>query len=94
MPTRRLIVTGLVQGVGYRDALCHEARKCGVTGWVRNLRDGSVEIVIQGDAAALEALITWARRGPPLARVDNIRIDTAGPDQDRPYLEFERRPTG
>jgi acylphosphatase len=93
MPTRHLIVTGLVQGVGYRDALCHEASKCGVTGWVRNRRDGSVEIVIQGDAAALEALITWAWRGPPLARVDSIRTETAGADQDRPHTEFERRPT-
>jgi len=76
----RLRVHGLVQGVGYRAALQREALRLGLAGWVRNRMDGTVEAVISGDAGDVHALVDWARRGPPLARVD--RVD-ASPDDGR-----------
>jgi len=67
-----LSIRGLVQGVGFRDALSLQALERGVDGWVRNRRDGSVEAVIQGDPQPVEALVRWARHGPPGARVDRL----------------------
>jgi acylphosphatase len=93
MATRRLIVTGRVQGVGYRDSLSAEAQRHGLTGWVRNRRDGSVEAVLQGTQEAIDATIAWARRGPALARVTNVRIDQAGDEPEENYSGFERWPT-
>jgi acylphosphatase len=72
-----LIVHGLVQGVGYRAALLAEARRLGLAGWVMNRRDGSVEALVHGDPAAVEALIAWARQGPPAARVSRIEVAVA-----------------
>jgi len=80
MSARQIRVTGRVQGVGYRDALRREALRLGVSGWVRNRRDGSVEALLQGDGARLDALVAWARRGPPLAAVE--RVEDAGPPED------------
>lgn len=91
MITRQLRILGQVQGVGYRDALRHEAERLGVTGWVRNCRDGTVEAVVQGAPERVEQLIAWARRGPPAARVDDLRVADDG-DAHR-YTRFERRPT-
>ena len=90
MITRRLRITGRVQGVGFRYALEHEARRLGLAGWVRNRRDGSVEAVAQGEGDAIEALIAWARQGPPAARVSEVQIT---PAEDPPYSGFELRPT-
>jgi acylphosphatase len=87
--TRHLIIEGRVQGVWYRESMRIEAERLGVTGWVRNRRDGSVEAVIQGSAEAVEALARWAWEGPPAARVDNIVIELAQGD----YGGFERLPT-
>ena len=70
--TVHLSIRGLVQGVGFRDALSLQALERGVDGWVRNRRDGSVEAVIQGDPQAVEALVRWARHGPLGARVDRL----------------------
>ncbi|HEY1461026.1 MAG TPA: acylphosphatase [Casimicrobiaceae bacterium] len=79
---RRIVVSGRVQGVGFRYALADEARSRGIRGWVRNRRDGSVEAMLAGDADAVDALVAWARRGPPSARVSSVEIeavqDTAG----------------
>jgi len=72
MQARRLRVEGRVQGVGYRDWLVREAGRLGLSGWVRNLGDGSVEAVVAGQEAAVQALLSACRRGPPLARVDRI----------------------
>ena len=91
--TRHLRISGRVQGVGYRDALRAEALARGVSGWVRNRRDGTVEAVVQGDAAAADALIAWARRGPPAARVAEVEIEDAAGELARPYAGFDWMPT-
>ena len=91
MVTRQIRVSGRVQGVGYRVSLQDEARKRGVSGWVRNRSDGSVEALLQGDSAAVESVIAWARRGPPGARVSDV---TAVAATAEPALRsFELRPT-
>lgn len=74
MIARRLVIRGRVQGVGYRYALTATAESCGVTGWVRNQRDGTVEAFVQGEPAAVESVIAWCRRGPPVARVTDVEV--------------------
>lgn len=91
MLTLELEITGRVQGVGFRDALRHEAARLGVTGWVRNRGDGSVQAVVQGAPAAVEALLAWARRGPPGSRVSEVSVATQQNPQT--YTSFERRPS-
>lgn len=75
--TRRLIVTGRVQGVGFRMFMTREAQAAGVTGWVRNRRDGTVEAMVQGPAAAVERIIAWARKGPPAGHVEGLNVTPA-----------------
>ena len=93
MRTRQIRVTGRVQGVGYRYALRDEAQRLCLAGWVRNRADGSVEAVLQGDAAALERLVAWARRGPAAAHVETLEDDAPEPCFDRPYARFEIWPS-
>ena len=69
----RIIVTGRVQGVGFRASCGREAKRLGLAGSVRNLADGSVEVVAEGDEAAVESLIDWCRVGPTFARVQSIK---------------------
>ena len=71
----RLTVTGRVQGVGYRHWAMTTGRRLGLTGWVRNRTDGSVEALIVGDDAAIGAMIDACRRGPAGARVDDVDIE-------------------
>jgi len=71
---RRVIVHGLVQGVGYRAACAHQARSLTVAGWVRNRPDGTVEAVFEGDPAAVGQMVDWARVGPPAARVSSVDV--------------------
>lgn len=87
--TRRLVVRGRVQGVFYRESMRMEAERLGITGWVRNCRDGTVEAVVQGTAQAIEAITAWARRGPEDARVTGVEAAAAEGDFER----FEKRPT-
>ena len=77
----RLRITGRVQGVWYRGATEAEARSLGVDGWVRNLPDGSVEALVEGEQAAVQALVDWSRTGPPGARVADV-VATAEPADD------------
>ena len=72
---KRLVITGLVQGVGYRASFERQAVALGLRGWVRNRRDGSVEAEVDGDAAAVEAMVVWARKGPPASRVDGVAVE-------------------
>lgn len=74
MAARRLVIRGLVQGVGFRHATRGEAQRLGLRGWVRNRADGSVEAVAVGDDAQLDSLERWARRGPPAARVESVDV--------------------
>ena len=79
MKTQRLHIQGRVQGVWFRESMRAEAERLGVTGWVRNAPDGSVEAVVQGPDTAVDALIAWVRIGPPQARVDRIdQVDAQG----------------
>lgn len=73
-----IIVQGRVQGVFYRDSTRRKAKELGLVGTVRNLPEGTVEIVAEGPAAALEALVQWCRSGPPAAEVKdaNTVFDT------------------
>jgi acylphosphatase len=91
---RHLRISGRVQGVGYRWSLCAEARARSLTGWVRNCRDGSVEAVLCGSPEAVEALTSWARSGPPGARVDDLIVSDNPPALTPGMLSgFEQRPT-
>ena len=74
---RRLVIAGRVQGVGFRYAFADEAHSRSLCGWVRNRRDGRVEALISGDAAGVEAMIAWAKRGPPAARVSSVEVEEA-----------------
>jgi acylphosphatase len=69
----QIIVQGRVQGVFYRDSTRRKARELGLVGTVRNMPDGSVEVVAEGPAAALETLVRWCRSGPPAAEVKDTR---------------------
>jgi acylphosphatase len=87
--TRRLAIRGRVQGVFYRESMRMEAERLGVTGWVRNCRDGSVEAMVQGLPEAVEAMIRWARRGPEDAQVTGVEATPA----EGSFERFEKRST-
>ena len=89
MITKHLIISGRVQGVGYRNYVTHKARQFQISGWVRNRGDGSVEAVIQGTLENVEALIVRARRGPAKASVTGITVSEATGD----FTDFVTRPT-
>jgi|TARA_B100000315_G_scaffold168807_1_gene157380 acylphosphatase len=87
---RLVRITGRVQGVWYRGWTGDEAARRGLRGWVRNRRDGSVEALFGGPAAAVEEMINACRRGPPSAEVVNVEVEAAkAPGQ----AGFEQRPT-
>jgi acylphosphatase len=87
---RRLRIHGHVQGVFYRESMRREAQRLGVTGWVRNRSDGTVEAHVEGTPAMLEAMFAWAGRGPEEARV--TRVDAADAALEG-AASFEKRPT-
>jgi len=71
---KRLRITGVVQGVGYRAGFSMQARRLNLSGWVRNRLDGSVEAMVCGDADAIDNIIAWARHGPAGAQVRDVSI--------------------
>ena len=71
---KRLHITGRVRGVAFRASTVATARALGLGGWVANRADGSVEVVAEGDDAALTALVCWCHHGPPAARVDHVEV--------------------
>lgn len=70
-----LKIVGRVQGVGYRVSFAEEASALSLAGWVRNRFDGSVEACVHGDEAAIDAIVDWAKRGPPAAKVSNVSVE-------------------
>jgi acylphosphatase len=86
---KHLLISGRVQGVGFRYAVAKEAQRLGVTGWVRNRGDGTVEAVVDGPTDAVDAFVAWARRGPPAARVTGVQIS----DSTETFERFDLRPT-
>jgi acylphosphatase len=88
--TRRLRIEGRVQGVWFRESMRREAEVLGITGWVRNRMDGSVEAVVQGTAEAVRGITDWARRGPDHADVRRIEETDEPPGA---FTGFEKHPT-
>jgi acylphosphatase len=78
----RVLVTGRVQGVFFRQETRRKALAAGVDGWVRNLPDGRVEAAFEGSRQAVDSLIGWVRRGPPLAHVTGVDIRWEEPEEE------------
>jgi acylphosphatase len=76
----QVAIRGRVQGVGYRAWVEQQARTCGLEGWVRNRRDGSVEALFAGPPEIVAHMVALCRRGPTAARVDAVTNEPAGPD--------------
>lgn len=72
----RVLVSGKVQGVGYRFSTSEKARKLGLKGWVRNLANGNVEAVFEGDRNSVETMLKWCHSGPPAAVVKDIFVES------------------
>lgn len=85
--TRHLLIRGQVQGVWFRESMRYQAEALGVTGWVRNRRDGVVEAMVQGEEGAVQAIIVWAHRGPDAARVEEVAVAEGWGE----YAAFERK---
>ena len=90
MAARRILVSGRVQGVFYRNWTVAEARALGLAGWVRNRRSGDVEIFAQGPEEAIARLIERCRQGPSAARVEGVQAEEA---EEERLERFEKRPT-
>ena len=89
--TRRLRISGRVQGVFFRESMRLRAEQLKVTGWVRNCADGTVEAVAQGDAFEVGRLIEWAQRGPDAAMVEKLDVESV--QDDVHYAIFDKWPS-
>ena len=90
MSAKRLIISGRVQGIGYRQWMVSTAQSLGISGWVRNRSDGTVEALVAGEAAAVEELVRACRRGPRLAFVSQIDEQLTEPPSE---IGFRKLPT-
>lgn len=90
MKAKRIVISGRVHGVGYRDWMKAQAEAMGVSGWVRNRADGSVEALVQGPTAVVEELLRACRRGPRAAHVESIAEELT---DEEAQPGFQRRPT-
>lgn len=88
--TRRLRISGLVQGVFFRESMRQRAEQLKVTGWVRNCADGTVEAIAQGDAFEVGRMIEWAQRGPDAAKVGKVEVEAV--EDDIHYAIFDKKP--
>lgn len=79
---KHLYIEGRVQGVGYRASFAALANSLGLSGWVRNRKDGAVEALVDGEEDALERLITWAHQGPPASQVEKVAVRDTDEDTD------------
>ena len=86
MIRRRVVVHGFVQGVFFRDSVRRHALTAGVTGWVRNNRDGTVEAVFEGEDVAVERLVEFCRDGPRGASVDRVEVEIEEPEGLQAFL--------
>lgn len=86
--TLRVLVTGRVQGVGFRAATVRQAHSLKLGGWVRNLPDGRVEALLQGDREAMDRMLSWLLQGPAHARVAGVTHEEIA--EDRRYDRFEQ----
>jgi acylphosphatase len=77
---RRVVVSGRVQGVFFRDSCRDKAEQSGVSGWVRNRSDGKLEAAFEGDEAAVSELVEWCRAGPGAADVDDVTVTEEQPE--------------
>ncbi len=82
---RRVLVSGRVQGVWFRESCRQEADALGLAGWVRNRADGAVEIEAEGDETSVDRLVAWARTGPRRARVEAVETRSLAPTGDRGF---------
>jgi len=78
---KRVLVSGRVQGVFYRDTCRRVASEAGVSGWATNLPDGRVEVVLEGDPASVDAVVTWCHEGTPYSRVDSVEVSDEAPEE-------------
>lgn len=81
------LISGRVQGVSFRYYAFHEALRLGLDGWVRNLRDGRVEAVFQGERPVVEQMLAWCRNGPSGARVEDVGVDWSEAQPDLPRFQ-------
>ena len=89
-----LIISGRVQGVGFRMFTKIKAENLGLSGWVRNLKDGRVEVVLVGPEEKIEEMLSWLKQGSPLARVGEVRIKSEKAVRKDPFFgQFEIRAT-
>lgn len=89
-----LFISGRVQGVGFRMFTKIKAENLGLSGWVRNLKDGRVEVVLVGPEEKIEEMVSWLKRGSPLARVEEVRIEEKKAIKKDPFFgQFEIRAT-
>lgn len=78
----QLTISGHVQGVYFRANTRDRAKRLGLTGWVKNLADGDVKLVAEGEENALKELVTWCHKGPPMARVNQVEEDWKDPEDE------------